>query len=744
MNSDASLKSHGKISSLLNSGKCADAFAELRTFAAFASQTDRLREVVALEQRYFFMLRFMAQGHTDPDMDAESRDILFRARFLADMIYRDAVADDNSGLYYSVLRFRRLRPDETLASLAVDYLTELSSLSQDSGALLDSGRREGIERLSRDIFNAVWTEFPLSDDDSEALENLISDTQIPLHDRENWISALWLGLLNFYDPARVVLLAKAYMLSDRRLSLAALTGLAVASFRFRKRRLDDKSEQVLATLADLPGWKSDLAAVVTELMRSLDTERITRKMKEDILPGMMKMSSQVMEKLKDVPPESQADIETLAENPEWDDIIHKDGMFDKLKEMNELQMEGADVFMSTFANMRSFRFFNDIANWFLPYTPVHSSLAALSEGEGALLCDTFAGIPFLCDSDKYAVLCAMAETPGAMRNQAMSRISSQYQAISDNVAEVSVSGGDDSRRQIANNYVKNIYRFFKLFRRKGEFFDPFAKGFSIRGIRFFDAITGDAGMLALLAEFSFKTGLYDDAAEFYSSLASFGDEHLTVSVLQKSGFSYEKTGDLRNAEHMYRRAIELYPDNVWTLRRLASVLRHGGRQTESAQIYSRLVDSDCENLELLYVASLTLIEAGDYARAVSFLQKMNYLEEGSRRSLRPLAWALFLDGKYEESAQVYSKLLAGTPDSNDYLNNGHVMLALRRTRDALFSYKASLGKSPDAGALRNFVEAMDADREYLSDAGVDESAVARMIDAVEYAIRPSDFGIPFI
>ncbi len=744
MNSDASLKSLGKISSLLNSGKGADAFAELRTFASFTSQTSRLPEIASLEQRYFFMLRFMAQGHADPGMDAESRDILFRGRMLADMIYRDAVADDNSGLYYSVLRFRRLRPDETLASLAVDYLTELSSLGLDSGALLDSGRREGIERLSRDIFNAVWTEFPLTEDDSEALENLISDPQIPLHDRENWISALWLGLLNFYDPARVELLAKAYMLPDKRLSIAALTGLSVACFRFRKRRLDDKSEQALATLADLPGWKSDLSAVVTELMRSLDTERITRKMKEDILPGMMRMSSQVMEKLKDVPSESPADIEALAENPEWDDIIHKDGMFDKLKEMNELQMEGADVFMSTFANMRSFRFFNDIANWFLPYTPVHSSLAALSEGEGALLCDTFAGIPFLCDSDKYAVLCAMAETPGAMRNQAMSRISSQYQAISDHIAEVSKSDNDDSRRQIANNYVKNIYRFFKLFRRKGEFFDPFAKGFSIRGIRFFDALTDDAASLEMLAEFSFKTGLYDDAAEFYSALASIGREHASVPVLQKAGFSYEKTGDMDSAERMYRHAMDLAPDNAWTLRRLASVLRHGGRQDEAAEIYTCLVEADGENLELLYAASLTLIEAGDYAMAVSFLQRMNYLEDGSRRSLRPLAWALFLDGQYDEAAAAYAKLLAGSPNSNDYLNNGHLMLALGRTRDAIMSYKTSLGESPDAEAIGKFEVAMDADSKFLHDAGVKTGDVARIIDAVAYSVRPNDFGVPFL
>ncbi|MCM1505332.1 MAG: tetratricopeptide repeat protein, partial [Muribaculum sp.] len=338
----------------------------------------------------------------------------------------------------------------------------------------------------------------------------------------------------------------------------------------------------------------------------------------------------------------------------------------------------------------------------------------------------------------------MAETPGAMREQAIGRISSQYQAIADHVAEVSKSDSDDSRRQIANNYVKNIYRFFKLFRRKGEFFDPFAKGFSIRGIKFFNALTDDAEMLGLLAEFSFKTGLYDDAAGFYSALAALGGEHVSVSVLQKAGFSYEKTGDTDNAERMYRDAMNLAPDNVWTLRRLAGVLRHGGRLAEAAKIYTRLVEADGENFDLLYAASLTLIEAGEYAAAVVCLQKMNYLEDGSRRSLRPLAWALFLDGQYEESAGAYTKLLAGSPNSNDYLNHGHLMLALGRTRDAIMSYKFSLGELPDAEAMRKFEAAMDADSKFLHDAGLTPGDVARIIDAVAYSVRSNDFGVPFL
>ena len=37
------------------------------------------------------------------------------------------------------------------------------------------------------------------------------------------------------------------------------------------------------------------------------------------------------------------DINALEENPEWQEMLDKSGITDKLKELTDLQMEGADV-----------------------------------------------------------------------------------------------------------------------------------------------------------------------------------------------------------------------------------------------------------------------------------------------------------------------------------------------------------------------------------------------------------------
>lgn len=51
----------------------------------------------------------------------------------------------------------------------------------------------------------------------------------------------------------------------------------------------------------------------------------------------------------------ESDEENNDMNPDWEDAFEKSGLGDKLREMNELQLEGADVYMSTFAALKTIR-----------------------------------------------------------------------------------------------------------------------------------------------------------------------------------------------------------------------------------------------------------------------------------------------------------------------------------------------------------------------------------------------------
>ena len=50
--------------------------------------------------------------------------------------------------------------------------------------------------------------------------------------------------------------------------------------------------------------------------------------------------------------------------------------------MNELQLEGADVYMSTFAALKSYPFFREVQNWFYPFSKQQSDVIKQLKQEG--------------------------------------------------------------------------------------------------------------------------------------------------------------------------------------------------------------------------------------------------------------------------------------------------------------------------------------------------------------------------
>ena len=95
-----------------------------------------------------------------------------------------------------------------------------------------------------------------------------------------------------------------------------------------------------------------------------------RKMQNELIPEMLKLRPDISKKINNST--AMIDMSSLEENPEWEELLNKSGITDKIKELSQLQEEGSDVFMSTFSHLKSFPFFSDSANWFLPFSLEHS------------------------------------------------------------------------------------------------------------------------------------------------------------------------------------------------------------------------------------------------------------------------------------------------------------------------------------------------------------------------------------
>lgn len=138
--------------------------------------------------------------------------------------------------------------------------------------------------------------------------------------------------------------------------------------------------------------------------------------------------------------------------------------------------------MGSFSHMKQFPFFSDIVNLFMPFVDTHSAVASADSFDGAMG-SLLSRMPILCDSDKYSVALSFSAIPQAQREAAMQAIKMQSEQMRDMLSEVEKASDMAVRRNIVNKYIQNLYRFYKLFRRKGEFFNIFGGAVDARSRR---------------------------------------------------------------------------------------------------------------------------------------------------------------------------------------------------------------------------------------------------------------------
>lgn len=222
------------------------------------------------------------------------------------------------------------------------------------------------------------------------------------------------------------ILLEAYNIDSDEIRLRALCGALMALSMYNERiSLSSAINLQIDSLKENPAFCSDTRNLFLQFIKSRETERISKKFTEELLPEMMKISPSLYKKIK--PEELMNDIDALDKNPEWQDILDKAGITDKLKELTNLQMEGADIFMSTFANLKSFAFFNEPGNWLLPFSTEHTALSQVftNDGTDANFKKIIGMSHFLCNSDKYSFCLSLTHVPEAQRQMMISQFNNE-------------------------------------------------------------------------------------------------------------------------------------------------------------------------------------------------------------------------------------------------------------------------------------------------------------------------------
>lgn len=737
-----------------------EAFALARTLSEGNMAWEISDALQAAEESYRRLLSYAVSGADDPSRDDMVAELGEKILTIVDRLDRLNTSREEPTLYYNTLRYRQTLPQETITTQLGAYRKACSEVS-----LLDlvasgthSGRYSATtterEQLERDIFNLIWTTFPLSRADNETISTVLQSGVLPEYAVSLFTWAIVMGGLEFFDPSRLTLLADIYSSStdagSERVSAVALIGLLLIMHRWRDRRLLRQLSNRIQALRELPSWKSDIGIAYMELVRTRDTDRISAKIRDEIVPEMMKLKPEFERKLSNNL--AVADPEEMEENPEWQEMLNKSGLADKLKEMSEIQEEGGDIMMGTFQHLKQFPFFSKLPNWFIPFHSERSEFAERAGDSGMRdIAGLFEQIRFLCDSDKYSLLMSLTIAPAAQRDIVMKQLRAQADQL-DEIRAAKLDLPADSRRAVIAREIQNLYRFFRLFRRKGEFANPFEKGVNLVDVAPIVEDVREPELLTLIAEFYFSHHYWPEALGVFEILDELDGP--SAQIFQKIGHCQMKLGHTSDALNSFEKADMLDSRSPWVITRLArchALLGHHRSALDACQRLEQLRPDRPATALAMGRAHLALEQ---YSEAVKNFFKAFYLDEKSPKAIRPLAWSLLMDKQFDQARKYYEKILTDfDPVPEDYLNMGHLSLATGNFPEATNFYRLSIaarndGNAADTSAAATdtsaagndealspseaFISDMRADIPALERLGIQPNLVPLIIDAILY------------
>lgn len=719
------------IQSLLSEKRLAEAFAELRQTAQTLQNWQLNNRLDELEESYKYMIRYVADGCNDPQREEIHNGITAKLMELADITEQELTVQNSPKLYYETLRMERKYPRSLEALLeayreCADKTTLFYELPADKR---DSDQERTLlmekEKAANAVFKHIWVTFPVTANEAGTLDKLFADATAEI--KELAMAATMLSLLEHYSEHLLLSLLDLYAanaFNDASLSMKALCCALIAMHCHRETIQHSSAISLrIANIADSERGRRDIMTVFLQFIRSRSTERISQKVRDELVPKLMKLSPEMRRKMRDG---FSDDIEEMAKNPDWQEMLNESGITDKMQELSRMQAEGSDVFLSSFARLKSFPFFNDVANWFVPFTPRHSSIFRVFAGNsGSMLLSMVDRTGAFCDSDKFSFALSVATMPDQHRSMMMAQFDEQQEQVINEMAG-SLPNPDKQRENIANKYVQSLYRFFNLFRSRNDFYNPFSTRLNLIDVPFVSDALSDTKSLRLIAEFYFSMQCYTDALSTFGKVLK--QDSPTASDYQKTGYCHEQLKQYVLATADYEKVELLKPNDVWTLKHLALCYRAVNDTEKAIANYKRAEALQPDNVALANNIANCLLEGGRIEEALKYFFKVDYLASKGERTMRPIAWCSFLIGNYSQSVDYYNRIIAKQPGANDYINRGHALLCSGQVKDAVASYMDAVDKSGGSEVLKT----LDDDRHYLLDAGVDKLTIALIFDKIRY------------
>lgn len=653
-----------------------------------------LDEVADVNSAYGLLLYYMEQGNNDPAREQQHINFIATCYNIAEK----AAQTERALVTGTSARMRSI--SEILKDMENLELKNITSEPCEEDA------NKHVE-LYTELFNASYDSFLWNDEAAAQAQEVIDSALIAENDKVLMASGLFINCLQAFDARKIIFFADNYSTAtSSMLRIRMLVAVAFTLYTYRKRLF--AYPVITSKLKDLcnnPRFTTDMQNLQKLIIESLSTHEVDRKMREEIIPAMLKSHNFNPEKF------GIDSLEEISEsNPEWKNFEQQVG------KLAELEAAGADIYYSTFSTLKRYPFFNNAANWLYPFEENHPGIPKQIRKTGLKgIANALLKSDVLCDSDKYSFCMLTTQMTDEQVNMIISQLP-EMGGYDTAIAQTSES--------TCRNYLRNLFRFFYLYSGKSKPANPFETDMSLLDCNELAEAFKDKTEINKISAYAIKKGKYDMAISFLllSETKGFADSE----VYQELGFCYQKKKSYFDAIAAYEKANALSGDSKWTLQHLAQTNRIVGNYKDALNYYRLLETAKGEDAKIAFRCGECLVHLESYDDAMHEFFKAEYLNPDMTAATRAIAWCSILTDDIKQARKYYDKLLLKEEQGEDLLNAGHAAWIDGDTKAAVELYSRAYAELK----REEFLKRMQSDKEILKTHGISNYDITFMSDIV--------------
>jgi hypothetical protein len=392
-----------------------NAFEKTELLSSELQSTQYQQNLENLQTSYQLLLQYFMNGVKDPERKQIYNKLIANIFVTAAELRDELLTRDSVNFEFVQKRYFPYTPQMTDEELKnkldrkgkLEELKELLPVNSDKEFQIEIE----FENAVRYLFNYFWLKSTYdSTGIMEIYHEVMNDSFEDSVAKSMIVSAITLNLWRTFNENKLLMLLDACNSSDLATRQRALIGICFILAKYNPILPYFPSiRNRFVLLADDNFIIENLQNIIIQIIGTTETDQISKKLNEEIFPELMKLRPKMDENFMNM--DEWGEI-----NPDWQDMIDESGVSDKIEELAEMEKNGADVYMSTFSMLKSFPFFNEFSNWFLPFDTEHSAIRSLFTNEDKSLFKSVLNSDIMCNSDRYSFTLSILQMPVMQRN----------------------------------------------------------------------------------------------------------------------------------------------------------------------------------------------------------------------------------------------------------------------------------------------------------------------------------------